>query len=96
MGIKSPDSYYSEGKIKGKASRDKQIEGIKTPEKTTVTAGKTDLPSGRIDPSDRRKKVEMDHPSQKPSMNELPNFVKMSSATEIPGFLEGFKPSKKK
>jgi len=29
-------------------------------------------------------------------MNELPTFVKKSRETELPVFLEGFKPSKKK
>ena len=33
LGIKTPDSYYADGKIKGKASKDKNIEAAKIPKK---------------------------------------------------------------
>lgn len=95
MGIKSPDSYYADGKKKGKMNRDKHIDGSKIPEKAATEARKRiELPDPGIDLSEKED-VELYHPLKKPLFNEFPNFVKKSSTTEIPGLLKGFKPSKR-
>jgi hypothetical protein len=95
MGIKSPDSYYADGKIKGKAGRDKNIEGQKAPEKATVVLRKFDVLGARIDFPDRIEEVHRDTPLGRPSMNDFPSFVRKGKASEAPGLLEGFKPIKK-
>jgi len=94
-GIKSPDSYYADGKKKGKVNRDKQIDGPKIPEKAPAEAGKKiEHADPGIAPSEKED-VELYHPLRKPSLNEIPNFVKKSSTTEIPGLLKGFRHSKR-
>jgi hypothetical protein len=35
-------------------------------------------------------------PQKKPSLNELPTFVRKSKSSEIPELLEGFKPSRRR
>ncbi|CAG0985384.1 MAG: hypothetical protein OIN86_15945 [Candidatus Methanoperedens sp.] len=95
-GIKAPDSYYADGKIKGKTSRDKNIEGQKIPEKETRKVRKIIVNDPVVDTSIQKEESGFDHRLEKPSFNELPKFVEKSSATEIPSFLEGFRPHKKK
>ena len=96
LGIKSPDSYYADGKIKGKAGRDKNIEGQKAPEKATAVLRKFDVLDAKIDFPDRIEEVGRDHPLGKPSLNDFPSFVQKGRASEIPSLLQGFKPSKRK
>jgi hypothetical protein len=95
-GIKSPDSYYSDGKIKGKASRNKNVEGPKTPEKETPPFRKMVLTDHVFDHEIQKEESGFERRLQKPALNELPKFVEKGSATEIPAFLEGFKPNKRK
>ncbi len=96
FGIKSPDSYYADGKIKGKASRDKTVEGPKTPEKEKAPARKIVLTDHVVEPAIQKEESGFERRLQKPTMNDLPKFVEKGSATEIPSFLEGFKPNKRK
>lgn len=96
LGIKSPDSYYADGKIKGKASRDKTVEGPKTPEKETAPVRKVVFSEHVVEPLIQKGESGFERRLQKPTMNELPTFVEKGSATEIPSFLEGFKPTKRK
>lgn len=96
LGIKSPDSYYANGKIKGKASRDKNIEGQKIPEKPTAVPRKFEFLDNGITPPDHTENVDIDHPLGKPSMHDIPNLMKRGKATEVPGLLEGFKSIRRK
>ena len=96
MGIKSPDSYYADGKIKGKAGRDKHIEGPKTPDKETAKVRKIVFTAPAVDSNIHKEESGFDHRLQKPTLNDMPKFVEKNSATEIPAFLEGFKPNKRK
>lgn len=96
LGIKSPDSYYADGKIKGKASRDKSVEGPKKPEKETAPVRKIVLTDHVVDHEIQKEESRFERRLQKPTLSELPKFVEKGSATEIPAFLEGFKPNKKK
>ena len=96
LGIKTPDSYYADGKIKGKTSRDKNIEGPKTPENVTPAVRKVVVSDPVVDLNIQKEETGFDHRLEKPSLNELPKFVEKSSATEIPRFLEGFRPNKRK
>ncbi|HEY6586108.1 MAG TPA: hypothetical protein VIY97_02970 [Candidatus Methanoperedens sp.] len=96
LGIKMPDSYYADGKTKGKTSRYKNIEGPKTPEKVTPAVRKVVVSDPVVDLNIQKEESGFDHRREKPSFNELPKFVEKSSATEIPRFLEGFRPNKRK
>ena len=96
LGIKMPDSYYADGKTRGKTSRDKNIEGSKTPEKATPAVRKVVVSDPLVDLNIQKEESGFDHRLEKPSLNELPKFVEKSCATEIPRFLEGFRPNKRK
>ena len=96
LGIKMPDSYYSDGKTKGKISRDKTIEGSKTPEKVAPAAVKVLVRDPMVNHINQKEGSRPDHNMEKPSLNELPEFMGKSRATEIPRFLEGFRPHKRK
>jgi len=96
MGVKSPDSHYADGKIKGKASRDKNVEGPKKPEKETSPARKMVFSVPLVEPDIQKEESGLERRLQKPTLNDRPKFVEKGSATEIPAFLEGFKPNKRK
>ena len=96
LGIKSPDSYYADGKIKGKASRDKTVEGPRTPEKEKAPVRKVIFSDHVVEPAIQKEESGFERRLQKPTLNELPKFVDKGSATEIPAFLEGFKTNKRK
>jgi len=96
LGIKSPDSIYADAKIKGKAGRDKNIEGQKAPEKASAVPRQSDASKPGIEFPNVREEVRRDHPPGRPSLNEFPSLVRKGKATEVPGLLEGFKPSKRK
>ncbi|MDL5502850.1 MAG: hypothetical protein QSU88_06500, partial [Candidatus Methanoperedens sp.] len=96
LGIKTPDSYYADGKIKGKTSRDKTIEGSKVPEKATPAIRKVDVRDPIVDHIAQKEEHRPDHNLERLSLNELPEFMERSRATEIPRFLEGFRPHKRK
>ena len=96
MGVKMPDSLYADGKVKGKASKDTGGMGVqKAPEKADIFVKKPEF-SNTVPDTVEETEYSVGHPSRKPSMNELPKSVKKSRETEIPPFLEGFKPSKRK
>ncbi len=92
LGIRSPESYYEDGKLQGKDNRDKGFEASsKMPEKTVDVEKKVKLE----EPSGLREDFQ-DTIVQKPSFNELPKFIKKSSTTEMPEFLHGFKPYRRR
>jgi hypothetical protein len=88
LGIRSPESYYQDGKIKGKASRDKPSEAKekKTDIVKNVTFSEIKNETGEI------QEFEVLQLQRKPRLNELPNLVKQTGHTEVPGLLDGFKP----
>jgi hypothetical protein len=96
LGIESPDSYYADGKIKGKANRDKNVEEPKTPEKENAPVRNMVLTDPVVDPNIQKDESGFERRLQKPTLNELPKFVDKGRATEIPAFLEGFKSNKRK
>ncbi len=96
LGLKSPDSYYADGKIKGKASRDKNVEGPKKTEKETAPVRKIVFTDHVVEPDIQKEESGFERRLEKPTLNELPKFVEKGNATEIPAFLEGFKPNKRK
>ena len=88
VGIRSPESYYQDGKIKGKASRDKNSE---VKEKNTgivknVTVSEIKNDTGEIE------EFEVIRSQRKPRLNELPNLMKKAKSIEAPQLLEDFKP----
>jgi hypothetical protein len=89
MGIKTPDSNYLEGKVKGKTTRDKGDDVHKSAQKEDVPVKKvdaSDIGAGYyIDPKENETNTLL----EKPSLNELPEFIKKSRSSEIPGLLEG-------
>ena len=88
LGIKSPESYYQDGKIKGKASRDKTGEAKeKTNIVKNVTFSEIKNETGKIE------EFEFLQLQTKPGLNELPNLLKYTGHTDAPGLLGDFKPS---
>ena len=88
LGIRSAESYYHDGKIKGRASRDKSDE---SKEKhvdivKNVTVSEIKNQTGEIE------LFEVLQLQRKPGLGELPNLVKQVEHTEVPGLLDGFKP----
>ena len=94
MGIKSPDSLYTQGKIKGKTTRDEGDDVHKSAQKADVFVKKVSVSD--IDPGyyDELKENETNTPLKRPSLNDLPDFIKKTRSSEIPGLLEGSKSSK--
>lgn len=97
LGIKTPDSYYVDGKIKGKASKDnKNIEAAKIPKNEPPAVRKVIVRDPVVEPNIHKEDSGFDHRLEEPSFSEMPKFVEKSRATEIPSFLEGFRPNKRK
>jgi hypothetical protein len=96
LGIKSPESYYNDGKLKGKASRDRGLEGPKVHEKETKGINKVELIITSSDINNITEEIESHHLLREPSFNELPPLVKKSKVTKIPELLEGFRLLKRK
>lgn len=95
MGIKSPENYYNEGKIKGRSSRDWVIEGQKSPEKQNMAVKNGNVPDTESD-FNLAEDIGDHNILKKPSLNKLPDLIKKIRATEIPKLLDGFKPSRRK
>ncbi|MCX9085815.1 MAG: hypothetical protein OIN87_13565 [Candidatus Methanoperedens sp.] len=96
IGIKSSDSYYTEGKNKGKISKETGIDPVKVTEKSVVFVKKVDTFT-YIDGFDDDKEFINTYTLQnKPSLIERPRFIEKSKASEIPGLLEGFKTHRKR
>jgi hypothetical protein len=93
--LKSPDSYYIDGKTKGKVRKDTGIETNKTVEKADVFVKKVDA-SGIIGLDDDIEEIGIHTSQEKPSLIELPTLIRKSKASEIPGLLEGFKSHRRK
>jgi hypothetical protein len=96
MGIKSPESHYAQGKVKGKTTRDKGDDVHKSAQKVDVLVKKVDVSNIGAGNYDDFKEDEINTPLKRPSLNELPDFIQKSRSSEIPGLLEGSKPSKRK
>lgn len=90
LGIKSPEIYYHDGKLKGKKSRD-SID-VKAPEKAFDHMKNVTVPEKKIEPREFEGFVVL-RSQRKPGLNELPSLVKQSGHTEVPEFLDGFKGS---
>ena len=96
MGIKSPDSHYALGKVKGKTAKDKGDDVHKSAEKADVLVKKVDVTDIWAGEYDIIKENETNTPLKRPSLNEFPELIKKIRSSEIPGLLEGLKPSKRK
>ncbi|MGB8216906.1 MAG: hypothetical protein WCE94_06345 [Candidatus Methanoperedens sp.] len=95
LGIKSPETYYSEGKIKGKASRDRGEVGHKVHEEGKMASG--NVPDRDNEDGIKAKKETKSYKLlKKPDFNCVPNLVKKISMIEFPPFLGGFKLLNKK
>lgn len=95
-GIKSPDSHYEQGKVKGKTARDKGDDVQKSAQKAEVLAKRVDVSDIGAGYYDDIVENETNTPMKKPTLNELPEFIKKIRSSEIPGLLEGSKQSKRK
>jgi hypothetical protein len=84
-----------DGKINGKTRKDTGIETNKTTEKADVFVKKVDA-SGITGFDEDIEEIGIHTPQKKPSLNELPTFIRKSKASEIPGFLERFKPHRRR
>ena len=96
LGIKSPDSYYTDGKTRGKTSKDTGVDAHKAVQKPDVFVKKVDALDIIVGFNDDIEEIETNTPLKKPSLNELPKLVRKGKASEIPGFLEDFKPHRRK
>lgn len=90
LGIKSPETYYYEGKIKGKAGRDRGEVGNKIPEEGKIVSG--DISAKDNENAIKTKKETKSYNLlKKPDFNCIPHLVKKISMIECPPFLGGFK-----
>ena len=96
LGIKSPDSYYTDGKTRGKASKDTCVDAHKTANKPDVFVKKVDTSGNIAGSDDDIEENETNTPQKKPSLNDLPKFVRKGKTSEIPEFLEGFKSNRRR
>ncbi len=88
LGIKSPETYYYEGKIKGKASRDRGEAEYNIPQEGKTGQGKA---TDKENASQRKKKTGLYNLLTKPDCYNLPHLVEKISMIEFPEFLGGFK-----
>jgi hypothetical protein len=95
LGIKSPEIYYHDGKLKGKKRRDKSNEVI-TSEKAADLVEKITVSEIKNEPSDIIEEFEVLQSQRKLTLNELPNLVKQEKSTEMPQLIKGFKPLRKR
>jgi len=90
LGIKSPETYYYEGKIKGKANRDRGEVGHKVQEEGKIVSG--NIPGkDNDDVSKTKKKTQSYYLLKKPGFSSFPRLVDKIRMTELPKFLGGFK-----
>ena len=90
LGIKSPEIYYQDAKIKGKTNKDKGDE-VKSPEKAADLVKKVNVSEIKID-HDEIEEFGILHSQRKPGLNDFPDLVKQAGNTEMPGLIDGFKP----
>lgn len=96
LGIKLPDSYFTDGKTRGKASKDTSVDTQKAGEKADLFVKKVAASGIMAGFNDDIEEIETHTPQKKPSLNELPKFVRKGKASEIPGLLEGFKHNRRR
>jgi hypothetical protein len=94
LGLKSPDSHYAQGKVKGKSTRDKGEDVHKSVQKVDVLSKKVDVSDIRAGYYDDIKEDETNILLERPSLNELPEFIKKTRSSEIPRLLDELKSSK--
>ncbi len=90
LGIPAPENYYNDGKMKGRASRDK---GITESSGKIVQqeAGTSRTPGAAADTDTPVDESEEDNLLKRPSLSDLPRLVKKMNMIERPRFLQGFK-----
>jgi len=96
LGIKSPDSYYTDGKTRGKASKDMGVDAQKAAERAGIFVKKVGVSDIGTEISETKNEPELNTPMREPTLNLLPYLVKQSKSSEIPGLLEGFKPHRRR
>ncbi len=89
LGIESPESYYDDGKIKGKTNRDKGI-GESSEKKTSGNISDSSV-GARTSEATLTDEIDEDSHLEKFSFNDLPNLVEKISMIEIPRLLYGLK-----
>lgn len=90
-----PDSYYIDGKTRGKASKDMGIGSQKADEKIAFVK-KVEASDTQTEFYDDPEEFEINIPQKKPSLNEIPSLVRKSKESQIPEFLYGFNSSRKR
>jgi hypothetical protein len=90
LGIKSPEIYYQDGKLKGKTSREQSHEVRASVKEADITKKGT-VTDIKVESSDIIKEFDDLQSKRKPSLNELPNLVKQTKYTEMPQLVKGFK-----
>lgn len=96
LGVKSPEAYYNDGKIKGKENRDKGIDAGKGPERSpdaVKVVFSKEIETGK---EDAINDIKTSHPNRMPTFNELPKLVRKTRATDMPELLSGFRPLKRR
>ena len=88
FGIESPESYYDEGKIKGRTNRDKGI-GESSERKTSGNISDT-CEDAKTNEATFTDEIHEDSHPEKFSFSDLPNLVEKISMIEIPRLLYGF------
>ncbi len=89
IGIKSPDTYYTEGKIKGKTSRDSGVMGHKNlGNETKGRAVVSDKAEVSYDITDESRH---DNLLKKPMLIGIPQLIVKIRMLKAPKFLDGFK-----
>ncbi len=90
LGIQTPENYYNNGKVKGRASRDK---GITESSGKIVQqeAGTSRTPGAAANTDTPVDEGEEENFLKKPSFSDLPHLVKKINMIELPRFLQGFK-----
>ncbi len=89
LGIKSPETYYYDGKIKGKASRDRGVVGHKNLE--NEAQGRVVVSDKDEAPYDLPAESWPDNFLKKPNLDGIPQLIEKIRMLEIPKFLDGFR-----
>jgi hypothetical protein len=90
LGIPAPENYYNNGKIKGRASRDKGITES-SGKKVQQEAGANRKLGASADLDTPHDEGEEENLLKRPSFGDLPRLVKKTNMVELPRFLQGFK-----
>ncbi|MCX9025307.1 MAG: hypothetical protein OIN85_04335 [Candidatus Methanoperedens sp.] len=90
LGIKSPETYYNEGKIKGKAGRDRGEVGHKVQKEGEIVSGNKPARDNE-DAAKTKKETKSYYLLKKPGFSSVPRLFDKISMTELPKFLGGFR-----